>query len=114
MYDLLAIVVYFRLLFAGHCNHIGIGRLFSILETVIIQGMGNDVLNFINQNKDNIRRMAEGTFSGVVSIEDRAKYLESFSQLMGWSIKVCWTCGSSMKNLGRILENKMKELGEWT
>ena len=70
--------------------------------------MGNDVLNteeleFMAVNADEIKRMASEQWSGTMPMDKRAIYQAIFLKVGGRQ-EVCWTCGGSLKQLGKRLE----------
>lgn len=70
--------------------------------------MANDVLTeqdlaFIRGNANSIKQMAQGSFSGHVSIEQREAY-ERITLKLGRRFNICWTCGGSLKRIGQQLE----------
>lgn len=62
---------------------------------------------FLRDNYNTLLRLAEGTFSGSISYEDRQRFVDEFERVVGWRIKVCWTCGGSTKQMATILLNKL-------
>jgi hypothetical protein len=70
--------------------------------------MANDVLNdkdlaFIKANATAIKQMANGSFAGNISIEQREQY-ERITLKLGRRFNVCWTCGGSLSRIGKQLE----------
>ena len=63
---------------------------------------------FLKDNYNTLLRLEEGTFSGSISHEERQMFLSEFERLMGWKIKVCWTCGGSTQQMARLILNKMR------
>ena len=73
-----------------------------------MEAMGNDVLNteeleFMAVNADEIKRMASEQWSGTMPMDKRAIYQAIFLKVGGRQ-EVCWTCGGSLKQLGKRLE----------
>ena len=73
-----------------------------------MEAMGNDVLNteeleFMAVNADEIKRMASEQWSGTMPMNKRAIYQAIFLKVGGRQ-EVCWTCGGSLKQLGKRLE----------
>jgi hypothetical protein len=73
-----------------------------------MEAMGNDVLNteeleFIAVNADEIRAMANLQFAGNMPMDKRAVYQTIFIKSGGRQV-ICYTCGGSLKQLGKRLE----------
>ena len=73
-----------------------------------MEAMGNDVLSideqeFMAVNADEIKRMASEQWSGTMPMDKRAIYQSIFLKVGGRQ-EVCWTCGGSLKQLGKRLE----------
>jgi hypothetical protein len=73
-----------------------------------MEAMANDVLNteeleFMAVNADEIKRMASEQWSGTMPMDKRAIYQTIFLKLGGRQ-EICYTCGGSLKQLGKRLE----------
>ncbi len=91
------------------CNRdIDVRRYRSIHSSTIMEGMADNVLNeidreFMDVNADEIRQFANEQFAGSIDIDKRGKYQSIFLTLGGRQ-EICWTCGGSLKHLGKKLE----------
>ncbi len=70
--------------------------------------MGDNVLNdeelkFLKDNEEDIRSFANSTFAGHVPIDKRQRY-EGIALKLGKTSPTCWTCGGSVKQIGKRLE----------
>jgi hypothetical protein len=60
-------------------------------------------MEFMAVNSDEIKRMASEQWSGTMPMDKRAIYQAIFLKVGGRQ-EVCWTCGGSLKQLGKRLE----------
>lgn len=58
---------------------------------------------FLKENEARVRQFANATFAGHVSVEDRAMF-ELIALKLGKKSPTCWTCGGSVKQIGKRLE----------
>lgn len=63
---------------------------------------------FLKDKYNVLLRLEEGTFTGDISHDDRQRFIDEFERVVGWRIKVCWTCGGSTQQMAHILLNKMR------
>ena len=63
----------------------------------------HDELEFLAVNADDIKRMASEQWSGTMPLDKRAIYQTIFFKVGGRQ-EICWTCGGSLKQLGKRLE----------
>ena len=73
-----------------------------------MEAMADNVLNeidraFMDVNADEIRQFANEQFAGSIDIDKRGRYQSIFFTLGGRQ-EICWTCGGSLKHLGKKLE----------
>lgn len=74
--------------------------------------MADNVLNeaemlWIKQREDTINAFADSSFAGNIGLEDRATYESIAWKINGRSFPICWTCGGSIKQVGRLLRIKL-------
>lgn len=62
-------------------------------------------LEFIAVNSEEIKQMANEQWSGTMPMDKRERY-EHISLKLGRRFNICWTCGGSIKRIG-------KQLQEW-
>ena len=89
-----------------------IRRAFDILETIITQGMADNVLtqderDWLQDRSVAINQFAKSEFSGHVSVEERATYSAIAGKVNGARFNTCWTCGGSLTHLGRLLKQAL-------
>ena len=70
--------------------------------------MANDVLTideleYLAINSDEIKLMANEEWAGTMPLDKRAIYQTIFFKVGGRQ-EICWTCGGSLKQLGKRLE----------
>lgn len=58
---------------------------------------------FIDANANEIRQMANLQFAGSIAMDKREKYQNLFLKAGGRQV-ICYTCGGSLRQLGRRLE----------
>jgi hypothetical protein len=73
-----------------------------------MEAMGNDVLSideqeFMAVNADEIRRMASEQWAGHMPMDKREVYQTIFLK-SGGRQEICYTCGGSLKQLGKRLQ----------
>jgi hypothetical protein len=73
-----------------------------------MEDMADNVLTdeeqaFVNANADEIRAMANLQFAGNMPMDKRAIYQTIFIKSGGRQV-ICYTCGGSLKQLGKRLE----------
>jgi len=60
-------------------------------------------LEFIHEHADDIKMMAKELWSGSIPIDEREVYQTVFLKAGGRQA-ICWTCGGSIKQLGKRLQ----------
>lgn len=63
----------------------------------------NEELEFLAVNAEEIKLMAAEQWAGSVPMDKRAIYQTIFLKVGGRQ-EICWTCGGSLKQLGKRLE----------
>ena len=108
MYDLLAIA--FHRLHEPRLNTrcLFVCRYFKIHASTTLESMADNVLTqdeqeFIQHNAEQIKQFANELFAGSIDISKRQVYQTIFLK-SGGRQSICWTCGGSLKQLGKRLE----------
>lgn len=65
--------------------------------------LNKDEQDFVNYNANEIRQFANEKFAGEVSISKRQVYQTIYVK-SGGRQNICFTCGGSLKRLGKTLE----------
>ncbi len=69
--------------------------------------LNEEEMKFIHDNAEMIRQFAASSFSGNVSMDLRVKFEPIAWKINGRSFPICWTCGGSVQQVGRLLNSKL-------
>jgi len=67
----------------------------------------HEEMEWIQVRKTTIEQLAAGSFSGHIPMDDRATYESVAWKINGRSFPICWTCGGSIQQVGRLLKIKI-------
>ena len=108
MYDLLGIAVHRVHITFVHYQYCYLRWNRYLYPSTTMEVMADNVLSeidyaFMEENADEIIQFANEQFAGSIDIDKRGRYQSIFLTLGGRQ-EICWTCGGSLKHLGKRLE----------
>lgn len=64
-------------------------------------------LQWVQDRAATVIAFANASFSGHIGMDDRATYESIAWKINGRSFPICWTCGGSIQQVGRLLRIKL-------
>ena len=70
--------------------------------------LNEEELSWIQERAETINQLADSKFAGHMNMEDRGQYEQIAWKINGRSFPICWSCGGSLTQVGRLLRIKLK------
>lgn len=69
--------------------------------------LNEEELKFINDNAVMVKQLANASFAGTIGMDKRKHFEQIAWKINGRAFPICWTCGGSIQQVGRLLNIKL-------